>query len=50
MLPESWVALLGARLPEADVGFVKLCVLARILAAVVDTKLDTLLRRLPTAS
>ena len=42
-LPLSWLALLPARLP-------RLCVLERMLAAVVDTKLDTLLPRLATAS
>ena len=50
MSPLSWLALLPARPPRADVALTKLCVLERMLAAVVDTKLDTLLPRLATAS
>ena len=45
--PGSWRE---ARPPKALVALAKLCVLARMLAAVVDTKLDTLLRRLATVS
>lgn len=48
--PLRALALLPARLPKAEVALAKLCVPARMLAAVVETKLDTLLRRLATAS
>ena len=48
--PGSWLAALEARPSKALVALAKLCVLARMLAAVVDTKLDTLLRRLATVS
>lgn len=48
--PGSWLALEGAAPPRALVALTKLCVPERMLAAVVDTKLDTLLPRLATAS
>ena len=48
--PGSWLAAPEARAPRALVALAKLCVPARMLAAVVDTKLDTLLRRLATVS
>lgn len=43
MSPDSWP-------PRALVALAKLCVPARMLAAVVDMKLETLLRTLATAS